>query len=548
MVITVDPSNHPATLILQRSGQDKVLNVQPTHRGAAGVGIQLQPPAASAPTPPARPAPPAVRPLPPAVNRLQGRPSEATRAPPQLPPPPRVDEEELLGTMAEIANPIKKSDKPRLNEAPAFDDDDFDDDGGGSEMEDEGSQDGEGSEPGSEGGSDGYGAEGGQDEFDYPAGHAGAQQLPREEPYAEKPGEGYRSVEEEKSDIMFKLQRLQRQGVRGLRTFTPYSDIRDMRAELTRIRTELELERSIKMQRKILMAIISALEWGNGKFNPFDLELDGWSEQMHQSVQTNTEYDGIFEELYFKYRGKVSTPPEVRLLLMVGGSAMMFHMTKSMVKNALPNLGDMMRQNPDMMQNMMRGLAGGGGGGAPQQQQSQPPPSAAGDGGRREMRGPGFDVGGLMGGGLGGGLGGLMGGGGGGLGGGLGGLMGGLGGGLGGLMGGGLPGMGGVSGAALPSLAGVPPPPSEQIKPQPTRPDRAAPQRLPRDMEDDGSDRLSDVLSDDLQSVPDDLQSVRSDASGSSAGVKRISVSGAGRRAKKAKTTGGSGGKKVITI
>lgn len=561
-MLTVDPAQHPATLIVQRhgGGADKVLNVGPG--GSGGVGIQLS---TAPPPPPARAA--AARPAMMAPRAAAAAPPPPMRRTPLGPavPPPRVDEEELLDTMNEFANPLKKSAQPR-DEYGGYEDEGSADGSGDGGSEGSGSEEGD-SQDGSEysdegGGGGGRGGGGG------PAPAFGAYED--EAPAPDKPSEGYRTLDEEKSDIMFKLQRLQRQGVKGMRAFTPYSDIRDMRAELNRIRTELDLERSVKFQRKILMAIVSALEWGNGKFNPFDLELDGWSEQMHTSVQSNMEYDSIFEELWYKYKGKVSTPPEIRLLLMVGGSAMMFHMTKAMMKSALPNL----MGNPEMMASMMKGMGGGAGGGMPgagggmggggmpglgalfgggpammgqsstEQQQSQ----QQNNGARREMRGPGFDVSGLTGGGGGGGLGGLMGGlGGGGGGAGLGGLMGGL-------MGGGLPGMGGVSASQLPSgLPQPPPPPSGHMKPEATRRDRGFDSSAALGGmgggggDDDMSDRLSDVVSDDLGSVPDDLASVRSGDSGRSGSVKnvRIAVGPPARRgAKKQKVSA----KKVITI
>ena len=127
--------------------------------------------------------------------------------------------------------------------------------------------------------------------------------------------------------------------------------------------------------------------------------------------------------------------------------------------------------------------------------------------------------------------------GGGGGGGGLGGLMGGLmgggggGGGLGGLMG-----MGGISASNVPP----PPPPNPALNPMSTRGDRAPPPRF-EDME---SDRLSDVLSDDLGSIPDSLDSVRSDSSGRVKNV-RITIPPARKGgAKKQKTAQ----KKVIVI
>ena len=497
-----------ANLTLERAGQHaKVMDI--SEAGPSAVGIELSGGSSGG------------------GNNTTGRPSapspaarHASRpAPSRGGPQPRVDEEELLDTMAEFANPVKKSAKPRRaglqrlqrrrqQHYESDDSEEFESEEG-SEGSEDGSEDSEdvGSEDEDEEDDDeGYDDDEGDDDGGGGGGGGGS-----------RPSEGYRSIDEEKSDIMFKLQRLQRQGVKGLRQFTPYSDIRDMRAELGRIRNELELERSIKFQRKMLMALVSALEWGNSKFDPFSLELDGWSEQMHESVTTNSEYDGVFEELWAKYRGKMSTPPEIRLLMMVAGSAMMFHMTKAMVKSALPSM------TPAMMHGMMSSVNPSAAAAAPFEQPHpslQPQAQHA----RPEMRGPGVDVGALMGGG-GGGLGG-------GLGGALGGLMGGGGGGLAGLLGGGV---------------GLPPPmaPSARLTmPQSTRQAPPLPPRHGADLDssseagsDNASDRLSDVVSDDLGSVPDDL----SEGSG-----KRVRTGGGNGGGGKRRKTDAS--KKVITI
>jgi hypothetical protein len=107
------------------------------------------------------------------------------------------------------------------------------------------------------------------------------------------------------------------------------------------------------------------------------------------------DYDGVFEDLYNKYKAKVNVAPEVKLIMMVGGSGLMFHLTNSMFKAAVPNMGQVMKQNPDLMRNMMDAVQrtnqgafeqGAGPGAAD-------PPSG---GLRREMRGPGMDFGSLM--------------------------------------------------------------------------------------------------------------------------------------------------------
>jgi Family of unknown function (DUF5767) len=58
----------------------------------------------------------------------------------------------------------------------------------------------------------------------------------------------------------------------------------------------------------------------------------------------------VFEELFLKYRGKAKMAPELNLMMMVGGSGLMFHITNSMFRSSnLPDLADVMKRNPDLM-------------------------------------------------------------------------------------------------------------------------------------------------------------------------------------------------------
>jgi hypothetical protein len=84
----------------------------------------------------------------------------------------------------------------------------------------------------------------------------------------------------------------------------------------------------------------------NNKFDPFDVKLDGWSESIHESVD---DYDDIFEELHHKYKSKSKMAPELKLLFSLGGSAFMFHLTNTMFKSSLPEVGDVLKQNPELM-------------------------------------------------------------------------------------------------------------------------------------------------------------------------------------------------------
>jgi hypothetical protein len=192
----------------------------------------------------------------------------------------------------------------------------------------------------------------------------------------EQPSQGFLTIGDEKADILFRLEVLRRQGIEP-RKFSARDDIREMRAELNRIKTHLELDRSLKFSRKAVVGLASALEFLNDKVDVLDLELDGWSDQMHQAVYTQKDYDSIFEELFFKYRGKVQTPPEVRLLLTFGASALTFHMSNVMAKKASKMLEDGGDSGGGMMDSIMKMMTGGAGGAGPQIQQKQPEPAAA---------------------------------------------------------------------------------------------------------------------------------------------------------------------------
>lgn len=208
----------------------------------------------------------------------------------------------------------------------------------------------------------------------------------------EMPSKGYASIDEEKADLLNKLTRLEKKGFNVNKKLNAYSSISDIRTEYKRITYSIEVDSSIKFSRKMLVACVSGLEFLNKRYNPVDVYLDGWSESV---VENLDDYDTVFEDLYNKYKTKMEVAPEVKLIMMIGGSAMMFHLTNSMFKAAVPNMGDVLKQNPDLVKNMVNAVKNTNQGGTPQQQSDEPTFDASG---RREMKGPGIDLTSLMGG------------------------------------------------------------------------------------------------------------------------------------------------------
>jgi len=151
----------------------------------------------------------------------------------------------------------------------------------------------------------------------------------------------------DKFTYLQKLEGLERKGVKLTKKYDMESNLLEMKGEYETIVAEKEKKNAVKFQGKMLMACITGLEFLNNKFDPFDVKLDGWSEQINENID---DYDDIFAELHEKYKSKATMAPELKLLFQLGGSALMVHMTNSMFKSAMPGMDDIMRQNPDLMQ------------------------------------------------------------------------------------------------------------------------------------------------------------------------------------------------------
>jgi hypothetical protein len=150
----------------------------------------------------------------------------------------------------------------------------------------------------------------------------------------------------EKFKFLRKLEALEKKGVELSKKYTMESPLAEMQGEYETIMDEKVRQNSVKFQGNMLMAVINGIEFLNNKFDPFDIKLDGWSDQVNENI---TDYDDIFAELYEKYKSKASMAPELKLLFQLGGSAMMVHMTNTMFKSAMPGMDDILRQNPDLM-------------------------------------------------------------------------------------------------------------------------------------------------------------------------------------------------------
>ena len=150
-----------------------------------------------------------------------------------------------------------------------------------------------------------------------------------------------RSEPERKRAALVKLRRLQDAGIVLSRTFTPEDALSAIEDEL-KLQQDIMHERlmerktkdGVKFARRVLLAFTSFTEFVNKRYDPFGVDLDGWSESVMENI---SDYDSAFERLLVKYAGKAEMAPEVELVMALGSSAFMFHLSKKLTANFVPS-------------------------------------------------------------------------------------------------------------------------------------------------------------------------------------------------------------------
>lgn len=170
------------------------------------------------------------------------------------------------------------------------------------------------------------------------------------------PQQVYLTPEEEnakKMEGLTLLERMDRKGIGGTK-MTIANTLDEINAEVARRKDSKGLEASIRFQRSMMTTVTSGMEFLNNRYDPLGLSLDGWSEQVNENIE---DYDEIFEELYDKYKDKSKVAPEVRLVMSLGLSAAMCHITNTMFKSKMPGMDDILRKNPDLARQMAQAAA-----------------------------------------------------------------------------------------------------------------------------------------------------------------------------------------------
>ena len=152
-----------------------------------------------------------------------------------------------------------------------------------------------------------------------------------------------------KLDMLRKLGELAQYGVKLSQNYNMNSDYFTMKYEYELHKNIRAKQNSVNWMSSLMLNCIYGVELMNEKYNPFDLKLTGWSEQINADI--NNYYD-VFGEIYEKYNkpGK-NMSPELKLMLMVGGSALKFHLNNTLLSNPV-KMGLPLNPNPQQFDNI----------------------------------------------------------------------------------------------------------------------------------------------------------------------------------------------------
>ncbi len=140
-------------------------------------------------------------------------------------------------------------------------------------------------------------------------------------------------VEHRKRAAYVKLLRFQTAGQQLTRPMSMADGVAELENEVL-LQEAMMLDRAgermtrdgVRFARRMLLAFTSFSEFMNKRYDPFGVDLEGWSDAVMENI---TDYDRPFERLIEKYKGRATMSPEAELLVTLGSSLFMFHLSKA---------------------------------------------------------------------------------------------------------------------------------------------------------------------------------------------------------------------------
>lgn len=138
---------------------------------------------------------------------------------------------------------------------------------------------------------------------------------------------------------------------------TMANTLEEMEIEYYRLSEQKQIQSAIKWQQRILLGVAKGIEWGNHKWDPCGLKLDGWSNVVAADIDQYTE---IFEEMRDKYKDTIHVTPEIKLITLFLSSGLMFHISQQAAQkysDEIPELSEVLKENPELQKQLINAAA-----------------------------------------------------------------------------------------------------------------------------------------------------------------------------------------------
>jgi hypothetical protein len=183
------------------------------------------------------------------------------------------------------------------------------------------------------------------------------------------------SLDDQKLELLHKIQRMAASGTSPQISLSIDSPFEQIQLEYQRMKRGAEITRSIKFQRRVLLAVSTGVEFVSKRASFLKLRLDGFSESVLDSI---ADYDEAFEGVHEKYGESVSMDPMYSVMFMFMSSMVAYHISNAMFSTVLPSVSQTLSNNPAILARVaeaMQSINGNGGGvsSPPPQAQQQPP-------------------------------------------------------------------------------------------------------------------------------------------------------------------------------
>ena len=155
----------------------------------------------------------------------------------------------------------------------------------------------------------------------------------------------------EKQKLLMRINRLVEYP--DISNMTMQNTIEELEDEYERLNEIHKVKNSIKWQKRILLGVTKGAEWANNRWDPIGLKLNGWSNAIAAEMD---DYSDIFEEMGEKYKDTFQVSPEIKLIMMVLTSGVMYHLSNQAAEKyakELPEVSEVLEKDPELKQRFL---------------------------------------------------------------------------------------------------------------------------------------------------------------------------------------------------